>query len=116
MNILWLRTGLLHPLDDAERMRSYQLLRALSREHSITYLTFDDGHAAADAVARATEYCTELVRVPAPARRSFGSYSELARSVASSLPSAVSQYRSAAMHRKIAETVRDGSIDVTICD
>ena len=118
MNILWLKTELLHPLDKDGRMRTYHMLRELNREHPITYLTVDDGHAAADAVARAREYCTKLVRVPlrTPATGSFAAYRDLARNVASSLPYAVWKYRSAAMQQKIDEIVRDDSIDVTICD
>ena len=118
MNILWLQTELLHPLDDDRRTRSYYLLRELRREHQVTYLTFDDGHDGADAVARASEYCTSLVRVPirVPAPRSLASYRELARSVASPIPYAVSRYRSSAMQQKIDEIMRDDSIDVVICD
>ena len=52
MNILWLKTELLHPLDKDGRMRTYHILRELNREHRITYLTFDDGHAPADAQDR----------------------------------------------------------------
>ena len=118
MNILWLKTELLHPLDEDVRMRSYHILRELNREHAVIYLTLDDGHAAAEAAARATEYCTELVRVPMrpPAKRSLASYRDLARSFSSSLPYAVGKYRSAAMQQKIAEIVRDKSIDVAVCD
>jgi hypothetical protein len=55
MNLLWMNTELLHPLERRhERMRTYSLLRELNREHSVTYLTLDDGHAPADAVAQAT--------------------------------------------------------------
>lgn len=118
MNILWLKNELLHPLDDDRRIRSYHLLRELRREHQVTYLTFDDGRGDAEAVARASEYCTTLVGVPIriPTRRSFASYRQLARSVASPLPHAVSMYRSVAMEQKIDEIVRNNSIDVLVCD
>lgn len=70
MHILWLKTELLHPVDKGGRIRTYQMLRALRREHRITYLTLDDGTAAPDAAALASEYCHELVRIPftAPAK------------------------------------------------
>lgn len=113
MNILWLKNELLHPLHDDRRTRSYHLLRELRREHEVTYLTFDEGRGDAEAIARASEYCTTLVGVPIriPPR-----YRQLARSVASPLPQAVATYRSAAMEQKITEIVRNNSIDVLVCD
>ena len=47
MRILWLKTELLHPVDKGGRIRTYQMLRALRREHHIVYLTLDNGGAAA---------------------------------------------------------------------
>ncbi|MBW8861442.1 MAG: hypothetical protein JF601_03600, partial [Acidobacteria bacterium] len=63
MHILWLKTELLHPLDKGGRIRTYQMLRHLVRDHRITYLTLDDGRRDPDAVERAQEYCTDLVRL-----------------------------------------------------
>ena len=118
VNILWLKNELLHPLDDDRRNRSYHLLRELRREHQVTYLTFDDGRGDAEAVARANEYCTTLVAVPIriPSRRSFAFYRQIARSLASPLPQAVTTYRSAAMEQRIDEIVRNNSIGVLVCD
>ena len=72
MRILWLKTEFLHPVDKGGRIRTYNMLRELAREHHVTYLTLDDGTAAPDAAARASEYAHEVVRVPfaAPARGS----------------------------------------------
>src|SRR5437762_10592221 len=64
VHILWLKTELLHPLDKGGRIRTYQMLRQLLREHRITYLTLDDAQGGADAADRAAEYCSDLVRVP----------------------------------------------------
>ena len=64
MHILWIKTELLHPVDKGGRIRTYQMLRALAREHRVTYVTLDDGTAAPDALERAPEYCHEVVRVP----------------------------------------------------
>jgi len=43
VHILWLKTELLHPVDKGGRIRTYNMLRALRREHRVTYLTLDDG-------------------------------------------------------------------------
>ena len=84
MRILWIKTELLHPIDKGGRIRSYQMLRALSRQHHVTYLCLDDGLAASDAVERAREYAHEVVRVPfrpAP-KMTAGYFADLLRIVA----------------------------------
>jgi sugar transferase (PEP-CTERM/EpsH1 system associated) len=117
VHLLWLKTELLHPLDKGGRIRTYQMLRHLVRDHRITYLTLDDGRCDADAVERAAEYCTDLVRIPVrtAAKGSPAFYWELVRNLASPLPYAVAKYRSVAMEREIARCVR-ASIDLVVCD
>ncbi len=118
MNILWLKTELLHPVDKGGRIRTYQMLRELAREHRITYLTLDDGMAAPDAAERAGEYCHDLVRVSfrTQPKRSVGFYAELLRNLASPLPYAVWKYRSTAMRRAIEVAIRQGDTDIVVCD
>ena len=38
MNVLWLNTGLLLPLDKGGRLRTWHLMRHLAQRHHITYL------------------------------------------------------------------------------
>jgi polysaccharide biosynthesis protein PslH len=116
MRILWLKTELLHPVDKGGKIRSYHLLKQLKSNHQITYLTLDDGAAPADAVASASEYCDELIRIPHATREKFsaGFYAELAANMASSLPYAIRKYKSQAMTKAIEETEK--RFDVVICD
>jgi sugar transferase (PEP-CTERM/EpsH1 system associated) len=118
VNILWLKTELLHPVDKGGRIRTYQMLRELKRDHRITYLTLDDGVAAPDAAERAQEYCDDLLRVPfrTQPKRSAGFYTELLRNLASPLPYAVWKYRSAAMRQAIEAAGRRRGTDVIVCD
>ena len=118
MHILWLKTELLHPLDKGGRIRTYQMLRQLVREHRITYLALDDGRGGAAAVERASEYCSNLVRLPLHTTRKGTArfYWELLRNLASPLPYAVSKYRSAAMAREITRLIERESIDLVVCD
>ena len=118
MHILWLKTELLHPVDKGGRIRTYNMLRELKREHRVTYLTLDDGAAAPDAAARALEYCDELVRVPFRTRpkRSAGFYGELLANLVSPLPYAIAKYRSPAMRAKVESLVARGDVDVLVCD
>ena len=116
MRILWLKTELLHPVDKGGKIRTYNMLKALKRNHRITYLTLDDGTADHSARELASEYCDELVCVPHRRREKFttGFYVELMLNIASDLPYAIKKYESAEMRREIEKRV--GQFDVLICD
>lgn len=118
MRILWLKTELLHPVDKGGRIRTYHMLKELKREHHVTYLTLDDGSAAPDARARATEYCHELVCVPHHTRPKFsaGFYVELAENMVSPLPYFIKKYQSDFMRREIMRLTDNGDFDVVVCD
>jgi glycosyltransferase involved in cell wall biosynthesis len=118
MRILWLKTELLHPVDKGGKIRTFHMLKELKREHHVTYLTLDDGSGAADAEARATEYCHELVRVEHRTRAKFsaGFYGELAANLISPLPYFMKKYESAGMRREIARLVAGDKFDVLVCD
>lgn len=118
MHILWIKTEFLHPVDKGGRIRTYQMLRALRREHRVTYLTLDDGTAAADAEERAAEYADTVVRVPfaPPPKGSAAFYLDLLRNVASPLPYAVARYRSRALRERIRALCEAGDVDVVVCD
>lgn len=115
MRILWLKTELLHPVDKGGRIRTYQMLRCLKREHHVTYLTLHDGAAAEDAESLASEYCHDLIVVPhrTSSKGSARFYGELAANAVSNLPYAIQKYRSPAMRAAI-EGVSDA--DVIVCD
>jgi sugar transferase (PEP-CTERM/EpsH1 system associated) len=118
MHILWIKTELLHPVDKGGRIRTYQMLRQLRREHRITYLALDDGAGGPEALERASEYCHDAVAVPfaARAKRTTGFYWELLQNLASPLPYAVAKYRSPALTRELHRLVAESDVDVIVCD
>jgi sugar transferase (PEP-CTERM/EpsH1 system associated) len=118
VHLLWIKTELLHPIDKGGRIRTYNMLRALMHQHRVTYLTLDTGAGGAEASARAQEYCHDLIRVPfAEAKRGSPQFwLELLANAASSLPYAVSKYRSPPMRSEVVEAVRQRGIDVVVCD
>jgi sugar transferase (PEP-CTERM/EpsH1 system associated) len=118
LHILWLKTELLHPVDKGGRIRTYQMLRALKREHHVTYLTLDDGTAAPEARALASDYCHELICVPHRTRAKFSAsfYAELARNVVSPLPYFMQKYVSTEMRREIETLCAREQFDVLVCD
>ena len=118
LHIVWIKTELLHPVDKGGRIRTYQMLRALARQHRLTYLALDDGTAAPDAVARATEYCERVEVVPfaPPAKGSPAFWLDLVRNLASPLPYAVAKYDVPALRERLRAIVARGDVDVVVCD
>jgi polysaccharide biosynthesis protein PslH len=118
LRILWLKTELLHPVDKGGKIRTYNMLKELKRDHHITYLTLDDGSADHAAREQAYEYCHELVCVPHQQREKFSSgfYGELLLNLASRFPYAIKKYESTSMRQQIIEKVNNQTIDVVICD
>jgi sugar transferase (PEP-CTERM/EpsH1 system associated) len=118
VHILWIKTEFLHPVDKGGRIRTYQMLRALQREHRVTYLTLDDGTAAPNAEELAREYADVVERVPftPPSKGSAGFFLDLLRNVFSPLPYAVARYRSRALRDGIRELCAASDVDVVVCD
>jgi sugar transferase (PEP-CTERM/EpsH1 system associated) len=118
VHILWLKTELLHPVDKGGKIRTYQMLRELKREHHVTYLTLDDGTADREAREKSAEYCHELVCVPHHTREKFtaGFYADLALNVVSRLPYAIKKYQSPEMRRAIIERVGAQQSLTVVCD
>ncbi|HXG93210.1 MAG TPA: glycosyltransferase family 4 protein [Blastocatellia bacterium] len=118
MRILWLKTELLHPVDKGGRIRTYQMLKRLKRDHEITYLTLVSSNDAMEAFERASEYCHRLVSVPEGRAEKFTArfYLDLLRNVASPLPYAIERYRSARMREAIASEMSERNADVVVCD
>lgn len=118
MRILWLKTELLHPVDKGGKIRTYNMLRELKRDHHVTYLTLDDGTAGRTAREQASEYCHELVCIPHQQQEKFtpGFYAGLAFNIFSRLPYAIQKYHSQPMRAAIEEQLRSENIDVVICD
>ena len=118
MRILWLKTELLHPVDKGGKIRTYNMLKELKRDHFISYMTLDDASADSAARQQSSEYCHDLICVPYEQREKFSSgfYAELLLNLASRFPYAISKYESASMRRQISERVNSGTFDVVICD
>ena len=117
MRILWLKTELLHPVDRGGRIRTYAMLKALRRQHHITYAALDNG-AVPDARALAMEYAHEVVTFPfeAPSRRSFGFALGALRNLASPLPFTVWRFLSEPMRQWVADADTSRRYDVIVCD
>ena len=109
MRILWIKTELLHPVDKGGRIRTYQMLRSLTKQHHVTYLCLDDGTAAPNAHALASEYCNRLETVPfdPPVKGDLRFFFDLLVNLFSPLPYAIARYRSAQQRARIADLAHE---------
>lgn len=116
VRILWIKSELLHPVDKGGRIRTFQMLRSLSRNHRVTYLCLDDGEAAADAKELALEYASEVVTVPfnPPKKGSLRFYAALFVNLFSRSPYALSRYRSQSLRAHISRL--STAADLVVCD
>lgn len=118
MRILWLKTELLHPIDKGGKIRTYQMLKELKKNHRITYLTLDDGSAEAGALEKSEEYAHETIVIPHRTAAKFSPkfYFELAGNTISELPYFMQKYVSTAMREAIEKQARRENFDVVVCD
>src|SRR4029453_4632563 len=118
MRILWLKTELLHPVDKGGKIRTYNMLKQLKRDHHVTYLSLDDGTAPQSARTDATEYCHKLITVPHRTRPKFSAsfYLELLTNLFSPLPYFVKKYESQGMRQAIEKLIEQEQFDVLVCD
>jgi sugar transferase (PEP-CTERM/EpsH1 system associated) len=119
MNILWLKSDLLLPLDKGGRLRTWHLLRYLAQRHDVTYLSFSERSQQRDAaVAGMRQVATRVVTVPRsdPAKRSLLFYMDAARYLADPLPYAVAKYRSAAYKTQLQSLLREQTFELLVCD
>jgi sugar transferase (PEP-CTERM/EpsH1 system associated) len=116
MRILWIKSELLHPVDKGGRIRTYQMLRNVARQHHVTYLCLDDGTALPDALEKSHEYAQETVVVPfsPPAKRTTAFFGALFANLFSGLPYTIARYRSSALQAQVSRLAPGA--DLVICD
>ena len=118
LNILWLKSGPLHPPNTGGRKRTYHMVKELRKLHHVTYLALDAGDGQGFSPAETAEYCQELVRVPfrETPKGTPAFYLELLRNaLASNLPYVLERYRSPELTRRLTGlTARP--CDLLVCD
>src|SRR5262249_28242453 len=118
MKILWLKNELLHPVDKGGKIRTYNMLKRLRREHHITYLALAPRNLDPICAVSAQEYCDQLVTVEwnTTARGGPGFYFDLARNLGSAIPYAIHKYRTDRMRRAIRSELARSRYDLLVCD
>lgn len=119
LRILWLKTGPLHPLDTGGKIRTYNMLRELMREHEVTYHSLWPEGTPEEARGAASEYSTKQIWIPwkETAKRSPKFFLDLAKNFGlTQLPYAIDKYGSRTWADSIQQAEDSGGYDLIICD
>ena len=117
MKILWVKAGKLLPVDTGGKIRSFNILRHLARNHEVTLLSYYGGR-------RDAEYETAIAqRLPgAQTIYTAAPESTLAQSLdyilrlPSPAPYAVRKFTDSQVRQEVARRLGDGGLDVAVCD
>lgn len=119
MKILWVKTDFLHPTNRGGQIRTLEMLKRLHRRHEVHYLCFDDP-SSDEGRARVHEYSARAFSVPhhVPPKEltSPAFLAQLASGLFSSVPVAVSRWRSSAMRVEVARLSALYAYDAVVSD
>jgi glycosyltransferase involved in cell wall biosynthesis len=117
MKILWVKAGKVLPVDTGGKIRSFNIVRHLARNHEVTFLSYYGGHHDPTYEAAVIEELpgAKPIHVPAAEGGLAQSLDYIFR-LPSPAPYAVRKFT----HRKVRETIAQrlsaGSLDVAVCD
>jgi len=118
MKILWVKPGKLLPLDTGGKLRTYNILRHLSTQHAVTFLSYYGGSRDSQYEQDILEHLPGAVSVHgAPAYTSgFERNLDYVRLLTSSVPYSVRRFTSAHVQRLIEDWISAQRFDVAVCD
>src|SRR5579871_2966915 len=118
MRILWVKPGKLLPLDSGGKLRSYNILRQLSVNHAVTYLSYYSGERDAQYEQELRKWFPEAVFVHGAGsnRSGFERYIEYVLRLPSSVPYSVSRFTSPQVQRLVSDWISPERVDVAVCD
>ena len=118
MRILWVKVGGLWPTNTGGRLRSFNILSELSRQHEVSVFTTHRPGEDAESLARHLPRCKRVRSFPfaAPKFRDPRFPLVLARSWLSTMPVDVYKHRVPALRKAVDELLTSGEIDLCIAD
>jgi polysaccharide biosynthesis protein PslH len=117
MKILWVKAGGLVPPDTGGKIRSYNILRQLARQHSVTFFSF---YAAQDNDLHPDlkDIFDRVVCVPLslPAPKSFAEIRDYSVRFLSSQPYSITKYCRPEVRSRLRALLEQQTYDVILCD
>lgn len=119
MNILWVKSGPLFPLNTGGRRRTHAMLQELAKEHQVTYLAMlPEGQKLEEGEDEAP-YAQRKIWIPnlEPAKKSPQFFVALLKNfLFSTSPYILDRYRNADFSKKLVELDASGEFEVILCD
>lgn len=117
MKILWVKAGGLVPPDTGGKIRSYNILRELARQHSVTFFSFYSAHDG-DVHSSLQEIFDQVICVPLslPRPKSSGELRDYILRLFSSEPYGITKYCRPEVRRRLHALIGEQSFDVIVCD
>ncbi len=117
MRILWVKAGGLVPPDTGGKIRSYNILRELARQHSVTFFSFYAAHGG-DLHPGLKSIFERVVCLPLklPVPKSPAEMRDYAVSLLSAQPYNITKYCRPEVRRALRELLQQESYDVIVCD
>ena len=117
MKILWVKAGKLLPVDTGGKIRSYNILRHLAKEHEVTLLSYYGGERDSDYEAAIAQRLpgAQTIYTAAPEGTLAQSLDYILR-LPSPAPYAVRKFTDPKVRQEVARRLNDGSLDIAVCD
>jgi glycosyltransferase involved in cell wall biosynthesis len=117
MKILWVKAGKLWPVDTGGKIRSFNILRHLARNHEVALLSYYGGRRDAEYEAAIAKQLpgAQTIYTAAPESTIAQSIDYIIR-LPSAAPYAVKKFAHPSVRREVARRLSDGSADVAVCD
>jgi sugar transferase (PEP-CTERM/EpsH1 system associated) len=117
MKILWVKAGGLVPPDTGGKIRSYNILRELARQHSVTFFSFYAAHNN-DVHPGLKDTFDRVVCVPLalPQPKSLAEMRDYSIRLLSPQPYNITKYCRSEVRRKLQDLLKQETYDVILCD
>ena len=118
MRILWVKAGKLLPVDTGGKIRSYNILHHLARDHSVTLLSYYSGRNDSDYEAEIKHELpgTETICTAGLDGSAFAQALDYLRLVFKTAPFAVSKFTNPAVQHRVGGWIAERKFDVAVCD
>src|SRR5256885_7890590 len=117
MKILWVKAGGLVPPDTGGKIRSYNILRELAREHSVTFFSFYAAHPS-DSHPTLKNFFERVVCLPLslPVPKSRAEIVDYGIRLLSSQPYLITKYCRSQVNDELRALLQHETYDVIVCD
>ncbi len=117
MKILWVKGGKLLPVDTGGKIRSYNILRHLAKNHEVTFLSYYSGRRDRSYESELLEQFpgTHIVHVPA-SESTLSQYVDYIWRLSSRAPYAVTKFTHTEVRRTVTQWLGERNFDVAVCD